>query len=121
MGTGIIVGALMTDISIIIIALLYIGARNPKNPWWVNEHVMNWILPLVTGVIIVGPLLLVEGFVFNFNALGSTDIIISLTLLGAGAAILLLMHIPKRVATFERLREGKLKEGASPLTVARRM
>lgn len=121
MGTRIIVGALMTDISIIIVALLYIGARNPKNPWWANENVMNWVLPLITGAIVVGPFLLVEGFVFNFSALGSTDILISLTTLGAGAAILLLMRIPKRVAAFEAAERGTVKGGTSPFTVAGRM
>lgn len=121
MGTRMIVGALLTDISIIIMALLYIGARNPKNPWWANEHVMNWVLPLVTGAIVAGPFLLVEGFVFNFNALGSTDILISLTLLGAGVAILFLMRIPKRVAAFEAAERYTLKEGTSPLTAVERM
>ena len=62
MGTNIILGALMTDIALIILALMYIGARNPKNPWWANENVMNWILPLVTGAIIAGPFLVIEGF-----------------------------------------------------------
>lgn len=121
MGTRIIVGALMTDISIIIVALLYIGARNPKNPWWANENVMNWVLPLVTGAIVVGPFLLIEGFVFNLNALGSKDILISLTLLGAGAAILLLMRIPKRVAAYTAAEKRTPQEGRSPLTAAGRM
>lgn len=118
MGTRIIVGALMTDISIIIAALLYIGARDPKNPWWANENAMNWILPLVTGAIVIGPFLLVEGFVFNFNALGSTDIAISLTLLGAAAAILFLMRIPKKVAAFEAVERRTQQEGKSSLTAA---
>ncbi len=101
MGTRIIVGALMTDIAIIIAALMYIGARDPKNPWWANETAMNWILPLVTGAIVAGPCLLVEGFLYNFSSLGSMDITISLTILGAGAAILFLMRIPKWLAEFE--------------------
>lgn len=117
MGTNIILGALMTDISLIILALMYVGARNPKNPWWANENVMNWILPLVTGAIIAGPFLLIEGFIYNFNEIGSTDIAISLTLLGAGAAILLLMRIPKRLAEFEAA-ERDAQEGVSPLTPA---
>jgi ABC-type enterobactin transport system permease subunit len=101
MGTRIIVGALLTDFAIIIAALMYIGARNPKNTWWGGENAMNWILPLVTGAIVTGPCLLIEGFIFNFNALGSMDITIGLTILGAGAAILFLMRIPKWLAEFE--------------------
>lgn len=106
MGTKIIVGALMTDIAIIIAAIMYLGARSPKITWWGSEKAMTWILPLVTGAIVIGPCLLIEGLVFNFNALGSTDIVICLTLLGAGAAILFLMRIPKKVAAFEADEKG---------------
>lgn len=101
MGTRILVGALLTDLSIIIAALLYLGARNPKNPWWAGEQAMNWILPLVTGGIVVGPFLLIEGFFFNFSSLGATDMVTTATLLGAGVVVLLLMRIPKRVAAYE--------------------
>ena len=118
MGTRIIVGALMTDFSIIIAALLYIGARDPKNPWWANETAMNWILPLVTGAIVVGPFLLVEGFVFNFKALGSTSIAICMALLVAGAAILFLMRIPRKVAVFEAAEKRTQQEARSSLTAA---
>lgn len=118
MGTKIIVGALITDISIIIAALMYIGARNPKNTWWASENAMNWILPLITGAIVIGPFLLFEGFVYNFNKLGWTDITISLTLLGAAAVILFLMRIPKKVAAFEADEKGPQQEGKSSLIAA---
>lgn len=101
MGARIILGALLTDVSILIAALLYLGARNPKNPMWAGDQVMTWILPLVTGGIVVGPFLLVEGFGFNFSKLGTTEIITTLAILGAGVGILLLMRIPKRVAAYE--------------------
>jgi uncharacterized MnhB-related membrane protein len=118
MGTKIILGALLTDFAIVIAALMYIGARNPKNPWWGSESAMTWVLPLVTGALVIGPCLLVEGFVFNFNALGSTDIAISLALLGAAVAILFLMRIPKKVAVFEAVEKGGQQKGKSPLTAA---
>ena len=105
MGTRIILGALVTDISILIVALLYIGARNPKNPWWAGDQVMTWILPLVTGGVVVGPFLLIEGFGFNFSTLGTTEILTALAILGAGVGILLLMRIPKRVAAYEAGKE----------------
>jgi ABC-type enterobactin transport system permease subunit len=118
MGTKIILGAFMTDFAIIIAALMYIGARNPKNPWWGSESAMTWVLPLVTGALVIGPCLLIEGFIFNFNALGSTDIAISLTLLGAAGVVLSWMSIPKQVAAFEADERRAQQEGKSSLTAA---
>jgi len=114
MGTRIILGALLTDVSILIAALLYLGARNPKNPKWAGEQVMTWILPLVTGGIVVGPFLLAEGFIFNFSALGSTEIVTTLVILGVGVGALLLMRIPKRVAAYEAGQVGQESHGQSP-------
>jgi hypothetical protein len=109
--TRLVFGALLTDLSIILAAFLYLGARNPKNPWWVNDQVMTWVLPLITGGIVVGPFLLVEGLFFSKNGLAMSDLITTLVILGAGAVFLLLMRIPRRVAAYEAM--GASPQGAS--------
>lgn len=103
MVTRLVFGALLTDLSIILAAFLYLGARNPKNPWWVNDQVMTWVLPLITGGIVVGPFLLVEGLFFSKNGLAMSDLVTTLVILGAGAAFLVLMRIPRRVAAYEAM------------------
>ncbi len=109
MFTRIVVGALLTDFAIITIALLYVAARNPKNPWWANETFMDWILPIVTGCVVAGPALMFEAFVFNRATLTSTELIATLAILAAGVALVIIMRIPKRIAIFEQIKLGPLK------------
>jgi hypothetical protein len=109
--TRLVVGALLTDLSIIAAAFLYVGARNPKNPWWVNDQVMTWVLPLITGAVVVGPFLLIEGLFFSKNGLVMSDLITALVILGAGGLFLVLMRIPRRVAAYEAM--GAVPQGAT--------
>jgi hypothetical protein len=119
MGTHIVMGATLTVISALILAITFIGARDPKKPWWGGEAVMISILPCAIYGACSGLTILALGFVFNFDMLVSKDITISLTLLGAGTAILLLMRIPKRLAAFEATERGEQhKEGKINLAVA---
>jgi hypothetical protein len=119
METNIVMGATLTVISALILAITFIGARDPKKPWWGGEAVMISILPCAIYGAYTGLALLALGFVFNFDMLGSKDIAISLTLLGAGTAILLLMRIPKRLAAFEAAKQGtQQQEGKSYLALA---
>ena len=111
MVTRLIFGALLTDLSIILAAFLYLGARNPKNPWWVNDQVMTWVLPLITGGIVVGPFLLIEGLFFNKTGLAMSDLITTAVILGVGVVFLVLMRIPRRVAAYEAM--GAVQQGAT--------
>jgi hypothetical protein len=114
METNIVMGATLTVISALILAITFIGARDPKKPWWGGETVMTTLLPCAICGVIAGLAILVVGFVFNFDMLVSKDIAISLTLLGAGTVILLLMRIPKRLTAFEAAKQGTQQQEGKP-------
>ena len=123
MGTRIIVGAVFTVLAFIGIAVCYLVTQYPRRPKWANETVIgSVVLPLVIGAMFMGPMLMGEGLLFNRESLGVSDIAVALSILAAGVVILLLMRIPKRVASLEALgsaaeteerREEGLKAGMS--------
>lgn len=103
MNTRLILGALITVLSIIILAMCYLGERNPRKPFWTSENYMANIIALTVGGIFVGPMLLVETFLVNFDMLSSMDIIAALGIFALGTVILLMMRIKKRVASYDLL------------------
>lgn len=103
MNTRLILGALITVLSIIILAMCYLGERNPRKPFWTGENYMANIIALTVGGIFVGPMLLVETLLANFDMLSSMDIIAALGILASGTVILFMMRIKKRVASYDLL------------------
>lgn len=126
MGTRLIIGAILTFAGFITIAICYLGSNNPKQPKWTSEMIMgSFIIPLAIGGMVLGPMLLGEGFWVNRAFLTSFDITVALSILVAGVMILLMMRIPKRIAAYNaqrnpadlessgKERKSKAKSGAS--------
>lgn len=103
MNMRLILGALITVISIITIAICYLAERNPRKPFWTGETFMSNIIALTVGGIVLGPMLLAEAFLVNLDMLSRMDIIIALGILAAGAIILFMMRIKKRAASYDAL------------------
>lgn len=103
MNTRLILGALITVLSIIVMAVCYLGERNPRKSFWASENYMANIIAFTTGGIVLGPMLLAEAFLVNLDMLSSLDIIVALGILASGAIILFMMRIKKRVASYDAL------------------
>jgi hypothetical protein len=103
MNIKLILGALLTVSSIIIITICYLGERNPNKSSWINENFLANIIALTTGGIVAGPMLLIEAFLVNLDMLSTRDVIVALGILAAGAILLFMMLIKKRVASYEAL------------------
>lgn len=107
MGTRLIIGAILTSLGFITIALCYLGARNPKEPRWTDDMIMeSFIIPLAIGALLTGPMLLGEAFFVHGDTLTPYDSTVALSILAAGVAILFMMRIPKRVAAYDALRNA---------------
>ena len=103
MNTRLILGALITVLSIIVLAICYLGERNPRKSFWTSENYMANIIALLVGGIVIGPMLLAEAFLVNLDMLSSMDIMVALGILASGAIILFMMRIKKRVAAYDAL------------------
>ena len=103
MDTRLILGALVTVLSIITIAICYLAERNPRKPFWAGENFMANIIALTVGGIVLGPMLLAEAFLVNLDMLSNMDIMVALAILAAGVIILFMMRIKKRVASYDAL------------------
>ena len=103
MNTRLILGALITVLSIIIMAFCYLGERNPRKSFWTSENYMANIIAFTVGGIVLGPMLLVEAFLVNLDMLTGMDIMVALGILASGAIILFMMRIKKRVAAYDAL------------------
>jgi hypothetical protein len=103
MNTRLILGALITVLSIIVLAICYLGERNPRKSFWTSENYMANIIALLVGGIVIGPMLLAEAFLVNLDMLSRTDIMVALGILASGAIILFMMRIKKRVAAYDAL------------------
>ena len=103
MNTRLILGALITVLSIIVLAVCYLAERNPRKSFWNSDNYMANIIAILVGGIVIGPMLLVEGFLVNLDMLSRMDIIVALGILAAGAIILFMMRIKKRAASYDAL------------------
>lgn len=103
MNTRLILGALMTVLSIIVLAICYLAERNPRKSFWNSDNFMANIIAILVGGIVIGPMLLVEAFLVNLDMLSRMDIFVALGILAAGAIILFLMRIKKRAASYDAL------------------
>jgi hypothetical protein len=103
MNTRLILGALITVLSIIVLAICYLGERNPRKSFWTSENYMANIIAFTVGGIVLGPMLLAEAFLVNLDMLSRVDIMGALGILAAGAIILFMMRIKKRVAAYDAL------------------
>ena len=107
MGTRLIIGAILTVVGFISIVICYLGERNPRKPIWTSEMIMgSFIIPFSIGMIVMGPMLLAEGFLIHRDLLSSTDETVALSILAAGIATIFLMRISKRVAKYEVMRDA---------------
>lgn len=104
MGTRLIIGAILTVAGFIIIAICYLGSRNPSKPRWTSEIIMgSFIIPLSIGGMVMGPMLMGEAMWVNGDSLTSFDTTVAFSILAAGVIILLMMRIPKRAAAYDAL------------------
>ncbi|MFH0784814.1 MAG: hypothetical protein V2B20_23055 [Pseudomonadota bacterium] len=117
MNTRFIIGAVILVMSVVSIAVCYLGARNPREPKWADDSIMgNFIIPLAVGGIFIGPMCLAEALLGNLDLLTTSDVIIALTILGAGVLFIFMLRINKRVAEYDILRnspEFKGREGSA--------
>lgn len=107
MNARLIVGAAMTAVGFLVIALCYLGARNSRAPKWASDNIMgSFILPIALGLGVMGPMLLVDSILKNASSLGALDIIVALGILAAGAAVLYMLRIQRKVASFDTIRNS---------------
>lgn len=105
MSTRLFVGAVITVMSFLSIAICYLGTRNPRAPKWADDTIMgSFILPLATGGLFMGPLFIGEVLLGNLELLSIADMCIALGIFAAGILILFMMRIKKRVAEYDALR-----------------
>ncbi|MBU1566045.1 MAG: hypothetical protein KJ630_10500 [Proteobacteria bacterium] len=105
MSGRLIIGAILLAVSVVSIAICYLGARNPREPKWADDTIMgNFIIPLAVGGIFMGPMFLGEAFLGNLDLLSTMDMIIAFGILGAGVLVIFLLRIKKRVAEYDVLR-----------------
>jgi hypothetical protein len=117
MNTNLIVGAVLLDISVIVLAICYIAERMPRKPVWTEEIYMSFIMPLIVGCLAFSVMFIGEAFFFKLSALTFLEIAVSLAILAAGVVILFLMRIKKRVAAYAALTDNpqsSQKREASP-------
>lgn len=117
MNTRLIIGAVVLVLSVVSIAICYLGARNPREPKWADDSIMgNFIIPLAVGGIFIGPMFLGEALLGNLDLLTTTDMIIAFGILGAGVLFIFMLRINKRVAQYDILRnspEFKGRDGSA--------
>ena len=106
MGTKLIIGVVLIFLAGIAIAVCYLATRNPRQPKWASDSVIGTvILPLAVGALFMGPMFVGQAL-FNRESLSYSDIMVALSVFVAGMIILLLMRIPKRVASYDALRSA---------------
>jgi hypothetical protein len=107
MNSKLIWGALMTAAGFLAIALCYLGARNPREPKWASDNIMgSIILPIALGLGVMGPMLLVDSILNSASSLGILDFIVALGILAAGGAILYMLRIQSRAASYDAIRNS---------------
>lgn len=94
-------GAITIGISIIMYAICYLGARNPKQPFWAGETMMaNLMAPALTTGFTVGPMFIIEYLFVHWGQLSMIDLAAATAIIAASVVIVKMMHIGKRVERF---------------------
>lgn len=118
-----IIGSILLVIGELVLAVCYLGARNPREPWWTRESVMGqWLVPLALGAAALGTVLVIDE-AYHFTELQFYKGIIALAILGVGVVFTLALRIPKRLKAYDAIRNtpeiidllAKRKAGRKPL------
>lgn len=119
----IIGGSLLVVMGGLSLVVCFLGARNPREPWWTRESIMGMIIvPLALGAAVLGAAMFINE-VINSDAEHYYDYLIALAILGAGVVLTLAMRIRKRLSTYEAMRsspeiielKARRKTGRKPL------
>jgi len=103
METRLLVGAVCIALSIIGIAICYLGARNPRQPKWASEGIMaNILTPAIVGGLSIGPMLICEYLFVHRSDLSIVDLLAAASIIAASGIFVKMMKIEKRVAAYEQ-------------------
>ena len=77
-------GAITIGVSIIMYAICYLGARNPKQPFWAGEAMMaNFLAPALTTGFTVGPMFIFEYLCVHWGNWRVIDLAVAAAIIAA--------------------------------------
>lgn len=103
-----LIGTLCVCAATLMFSTALIGARNPVRPFWANEGMIAYLVPLILGILVIGCMLIFKSLFVYFPP-SLMEVGYSIATLAAALGIFKILHVRKRLTDFaSRTKSGQI-------------